>query len=209
MKIKIDENESSRFKKALFGDYSNKIKTFAILSAENPNGIQAPVKVNNENTRKFKILLKEMGLQYIPLIGQFRNKEHSFLVINLSLADAKSISKAFEQLSFFYGINNSNRLKDDRRDTASSIEYWERPNEKSDYEKLETSEKIEDAKDLQDFFSRHGDYKFSIKMDIFEGTDAELENIKEIKNEELLDKSLDDRCTGFHSRELRCKAYKG
>ena len=51
-------NESSgKIKKALFGDYTNKIRTFAILTAENPMGIEITPQENNKLSKEFGEIL--------------------------------------------------------------------------------------------------------------------------------------------------------
>ena len=50
--------EANKTSKALFGDYSNKIKTFGIVSAENPNGKELSSNENARRTNQLKQRLK-------------------------------------------------------------------------------------------------------------------------------------------------------
>ena len=104
MKVKrLNENSNTRLKSALFGDVSGKIKTFAIMTAENPMKIKTNAQKNNEFTKSFKTNLSSHHIQYIPVEGMYDNKEHSFMLMNLRLEDAMMLSTAYLQESFFFG----------------------------------------------------------------------------------------------------------
>lgn len=50
---KMNENRSTRFKSALFGDITGKIRTFAIMTPENPNGETVDAQLNNKLVKGF------------------------------------------------------------------------------------------------------------------------------------------------------------
>ena len=87
MKLYIQENPNSKVKQALFGDTSGKIRTFAVLSAENPMGMKNSASENNKNTTELKQKLKELGIQYVPIEGKYGNIEHSFMLFNNPVID--------------------------------------------------------------------------------------------------------------------------
>lgn len=147
----LDENKSTRLKSALF-NRGGKVKTFAILTAENPMKQLSTAEDNNKNTKKLKEYLRKMGLNYVPVEGRYGNKEHSFLIVNLAYKDAEFLAETFEQESFFFGDENG-------------IHYYQWNG--NGYSLVETSNRIDTVQDADDFFSRHGDFKFSIYMDIF------------------------------------------
>ena len=203
MKLKIEENTSTRVKKSLFGDVTKKIKTFAILTAENPMGKELSAADNNKNIEELKRLLKRMSIQYIPIEGHFgNNKEHSFLLVNLSLNDTKKLANTFKQLSFFYGVTKPVAINGDRH-TASNITYYETNSINDEYEAKDTSEDIVNAKDFKDYYSRYGDFKFAINMDIFN------EDLLEIVDLDKMEKGLNDEYTSFYRSRFRHQAYGG
>lgn len=158
MKLRINENPNSRVKQALFGDNSGKIRTFAVLSAENPMGMKNSATENNKNTAELKSKLKELGIQYVPIEGKYGNIEHSFMLFNIAREDAQYLAEWFEQESFFFGINGS---------PATLIYYETSESDPSKYRKVEESKNITNESDADDFFSRHGDFKFKFDLDYF------------------------------------------
>ena len=188
----LDENKSTRVKSALFGDVTSKIKTFAILTAENPGDKQFSAEENNKRNDRLKRMFKQMGIQYVPFQGMFNRKEHSFIAFNLSLEDAKRLCylednapKEEYQQSFFFG-----RVFED----GSEITYYEM-NDKGDYVPVETSDRVDNAKDFDNFFSRYHDFKFSIYMKIFNESISGLSDIT--------DEAVDDSFTAFHRMKCR------
>lgn len=196
MKV-IKENSSTRLKRSLFGDASKKIKTFGIMTAENPMGKEASAEYNNKAQNILKQLLKQMNIQYIKQIGSFGNKEHSLMLINVSLKDMKYLNDKFKQMSFFHGVVSED---------GSSISYYEKPSEDSDYELIETTDSVVNARDFLDFFSSHGDFKYSIDLDYFK---EELDTIPSIKDEDSMLEALDDNYTMKHRVNRRALAYNG
>jgi len=182
MKV-LKENSSTRLKKALFGDITGKISTFALLTAENPLGKEISAEENNKRTKRLKWYCKKLGIQYVPVEGSFGNIEHSLMLFNLAQKDAEFLAKSFEQLSFFFG-KTSNVIGTDDRNTSSTIAYYATDDGGKTYVLKEKSDRIKDEKDAEDFFSRHGDFKFSINMDIFN------EEFVPMKDERSIDDSL-------------------
>ena len=236
--IKLDEK--NEVKRALFGDYKHKIKTFAILTAENPMGNSLSPQENNKRTEALKNMCEKAGYKYIPIKGFFdvgdtrvsninygdnkyskktnrRRPEHSFLIINLTLSEAKYLAEKFEQLSFFFGENYwgyspNNKVDTDTetqsldRHTSSAISYYERKNENSNYRLIETSKRIDNAKDFDNFFSKYKDFDYSIYLKIF---NEEYENIPDILDYDCLFECLNEDKTGKHRVTRRKFAYNG
>ena len=184
MKLTINENPNARVKQALFGDISGKIRTFAVLSAENPMGMKNSAKEKNNNTKELKAKLKEMGIQYVPIEGKYGNIEHSFMLFNIARDDAQYLAEWFEQESFFYCINTSQ---------ATLIYYETSEDDPSKYRKVEENNKISNESDADDFFSRHGDFKFKFDMDYFK--ESVLRLSESIINEKELELSLQENRT--------------
>ena len=182
MKV-LKENSSTRLKKALFGDITGKISTFALLTAENPLGKEISAEENNKRTKRLKEYCKKLGIQYVPVEGSFGNIEHSLMLFNLAQKDAEFLAKKFGQLSFFFG-KTANVIGTEDRNTSSTIAYYATDDGGKTYVLKEKSDRIKDEKDAEDFFSRHGDFKFSINMDIFN------EEFVPMKDERSIDDSL-------------------
>jgi hypothetical protein len=181
MKLQIYENPNSRVKQALFGDSSGKIRTFAVLSAENPMGMKNSASENNKNTAELKSKLKELGVQYVPIEGKYGNIEHSFMLFNIAREDAQYLAEWFEQESFFFGINGS---------PATLIYYETSESDPSKYRKVEESKNITNESDADDFFSRHGDFKFKFDLDYFKESVKVIAS--KIINEDALEKSIQE-----------------
>ena len=181
MKLQIYENPNSRVKQALFGDSSGKIRTFAVLSAENPMGMKNSATENNKNTAELKSKLKELGVQYVPIEGKYGNIEHSFMLFNIAREDAQYLAEWFEQESFFFGINGS---------PATLIYYETSESDPSKYRKVEESKNITNESDADDFFSRHGDFKFKFDLDYFKESVKVIAS--KIINEDALEKSIQE-----------------
>ena len=184
MKLQIYENPNSRVKQALFGDSSGKIRTFAVLSAENPMGMKNSAAQNNKNTAELKSKLKELGVQYVPIEEKYGNIEHSFMLFNIAREDAQYLAEWFEQESFFFGINGS---------PATLIYYETSESDPSKYRKVEESKNITNESDADDFFSRHGDFKFKFDLDYFKESVKVIAS--KIINEDALEKSIQENRT--------------
>ena len=194
----IEENKSTRIKRALYGDSTGKIRTFAILSAENPNDTQLSSEENNKRTERLKRIFKQMGIQYIPFQGMYNRKEHSFIAINLSLGDAKRLTylspdESIEDMqeSFFFGNVFSDGVE---------IRYYARPKNSTEFELIETSDRVDNAKDFDNFFSQYHDFKFSIWMKVFN------ESWLDIVDDVALDESVSDSITPFGRMVRRRKS---
>lgn len=209
MKFKLSEhdfeesnNRFKRVKNALFGDTSGKIKTFAIISPENPMGMNYSRKENEERLMRFKNDLRFGSYSYTQIKGKYDNVEHSFLVVNIRLQDAKAYASAFRQESFFFGQVTT---------TGSIISYYKTPwNEEKamnkrnlkitmPYNLIETSDKIINAETEDNFYSKFG-VKFKIDMNCF---NEKLDYI----NEKDLAESLSDKYTFLGARSYRIKMH--
>lgn len=192
------ENKATRLKRALYGDATGKIKTFAILTAENPSAKQYSAEENNKRTERLKQLFKQSGIQYISIQGFYGRKEHSFICFNLTLDEAKRLCYLNYdapldewQESFFYGKVNEDGVE---------ISYYHLNNDK--YELVETSDKVDNANDFDNFFSRYHEFKFSIWMKVFN------EDLLPIYNEQDLDRALEEGGNGIDRIYHRKKAYR-
>ena len=193
---KLDENSNRfrRLRRALFGDDTGKIKTFAILSPENPMGIEATSEENTRALNELKKTLRILGLTYTPIRGSYGNKENSFAIFNCSLTDAKKLAGTYKQESFFWGKTSTG--------SNSRIGYYKTENGGATYSLVEVSDVITYEDEATDFFSKFG-IKFRINM-------REIgEEVPEIENQGEFEESLNEKRT-FMSRVLhRRNSYGG
>lgn len=188
-----ESTKSSRVKRALYGDLRGVIRTFGIVSAENPwfnNGEKIKEEdkdnsavTNNKRTERFLWNMKMMGLQYTRITGKYGSVEHSFVIYNPALADMEYLAYKFGQESFFFG-----KQGEDEDGVYSTIGFYKTENG-TQYTLIEESERIDDAGEFDDFFSRVGDFKFSIYMKVFD------EELKEVFNYDLLEDSINSSNT--------------
>ena len=128
--IKTVLNETSLKSKVirLFKDpEKSRIKTFAILTGENPDIKKLSSAENKEQNQKLKDELKKLhpvdktinSIQYpyYKVVGHYgENVEHSFLIFNITFEDARYIAATSHQESFIFGRNNNGEL---------TFEFWQ------------------------------------------------------------------------------------
>ena len=207
--------ESKRFKKltrSLWGDPSGRIKTFAIISPENPKGALGneddpeyvkkfmlwttnPKYYNKLSSDKMskELLAKQvkttgdaaMGyghFTWIPLRGNYGGYENSRMILNLTYSDAETLARSYGQESFFFG----NVFPD-----HSDIAYYLTTNGCKTYRKVDSCSKVSVVSEAENFFSKFG-CKFQIDMPVFS------EEVPEA-NECFMSRTLEER-RGFVSR---------
>ena len=176
MKLRINESGESNAKR-LFNnpDYMQKIKTFAILTAENRDATPVQRKVNKELNRELKKNLSSQGIEkniissrypYYKVKGKYLGTvEHSFIIYNITLDDAKHLSEVCGQQAFIFVLNNNGLLKFQMWANASRSGYsYKMVDEKEEFDICDV-----DAQDNYTQISR--DFKFSIPFTAF-GVDA-------------------------------------
>ena len=152
------------------------IGSFGIVSPENPNSEQCSNKENNEYLKEFKKLLKNGKFTYVPIDGHFGgNKEHSFLIFNISQTELEYLASRFEQTSYIYCFPES--------DKEVTSEYYEKKTNGKNWDATEnpyvfvnSSNIYHDEKNADDNFSIIGNkYKFTIDPEIFNKVSQDLE----------------------------------
>lgn len=192
-KIEENSNRYRRLKRALFGDDTGKIRTFAILTSENPMAEVSTPADNKKALDDLKKTLRILGLTYTPIKGSYITKENSFVIFNCSLSDAKALAGKYKQESFFWGKTNA--------DSNSEIGYYKTKNNGITYPLVEVSDVITYEDDATDFFSKFG-IKFKINMREF-GDD-----VPTVKNQEDFEESLNEKRTPMSRASHRRDAYR-
>ncbi len=185
----LEATESRRFiksQRALFGDPSGRIRTFAIISPDNPVGIfgeeewnkisQAErIAFNRENREELQQKLSKAkaikrdgdkamgygGFDYVKIKGNYGINETSYLIFNLTTEDAIVVARSYGQESFFFGIVSKNPSTE-----PSQIAYYKTTNKCKTYKLIEISNTISDESEAEQFFSKFG-VKFRINLQEF------------------------------------------
>lgn len=165
------------------------------MTLENPLGKELGAEENNKRLEDFKNDLRQRGIQYTKITGSYGNKEHIFMLCNVVYEEAETLARKYQQESFFHGTNS----------IPSEITYYKTADKCRTYHKEETKEEIAALKDADDYFSRHGDFQFTIDMECFESMKAINESII---YEDEIDISLEERRTAF-SRMMHRKIAVG
>ena len=91
-KVNLTENPNTILKSALLGKNPN-VESLTIITAENPFGKKINRRDNATRLKAFKTQLKLGGHPYKNIVGKYGNKEHSFVIFNLSRSAAKNYAK--------------------------------------------------------------------------------------------------------------------
>lgn len=175
-----------KVKDALFGK-NDLIKTWGIITAENPIGLEFPASVNAMRDKTLRNKLAQNNLEYIKVKGQYGNPENSLFIINPALSDLEKIASEFGQESFIFATNNkdgdfnfdagyyemdiSDAYKDKQKEKLDKDPYYSVPRDIK-YKRTITKKNIIDQKDADDFFTSiatHG-RKFKFQIPFFEST---------------------------------------
>jgi len=147
----INESTSSQLKLALAG-YKPTIKTFGIMTPENPMGELISPKENKLLVDEFKEHLSTKRYGYRVIDGHFGGKEHSFFIPNITIKDLTQFSLEYNQESFIYGHIEQKGLP--------IFEYWQKSNT-GNYHK-EFVRKVFVDIDRDEYYSEYKGKKFII-----------------------------------------------
>ena len=142
--VKESIGETTRRQKAQRAVYKgdSNIRTYAIMTAENPMAQEHTPAENKAFNKELIDYLKLANYVYFPIKGSYGNKEHSFIIYNISLKDTIALAKRFNQQSCIWADN----------DTGMK-EFWQQ-NDNGDFEKAVERDHIVDVPDADDFFSQ-------------------------------------------------------
>ena len=217
--VNIVESSSKSKAKRLFSNpsKSKNIRTFAILTANNPNKMTLSREDNHwRNTRlkmelsnnEFSKLEKELTIgahPYYKVKGMYDNVEQSFLIYNLSLEDAKLISRHNEQQSFIYGRNLGDKLV---------FEFWANKSKNGySYYLLDSKDfyyRVDDAENYYTQIAR--DFKINIPFEKFEWATEDMidyvDGGDDEVNNRLIDECLSNEVNGKTKYMNRIQLYR-
>lgn len=213
----LTESKEAKVKKLFTNPSESKIKTFAILTAENPDKQSLSKEdnywrnVNLKNQLSFnelRQLEKELALgahPYYKVKGMFDNVEHSFLIYNISLEDAKKLSSHNEQQSFIYGRNEGGKL---------IFEFWANKSKNGySYQLLDKKDMYLRVDNAENYYTQIArDFKINIPFDKFEWSEEDLEewlSNKACDVDKLINECLSDSINGKTKYMNRVSLYRG
>ena len=208
-----ESNNYRRVQQSLWGDPTGKIRTFAIVSPENPlawknatdeeiiarykKWLDNPKEYNLKSSKELKADLiqksverngdkavRYSGCNFAKIKGKYGSIERSLMIFNVTKEDVETFARSYGQESFFF----ANVYPD-----HAHIAYYETTNVCKTYKLKEVTD-IVTKEDGDDFFSKYG-FKFRINMTIF-GDD-----ITPIQNNGEFEESFNEHST-FMSRAM-------
>ena len=212
------EDETSRRQKAqrALQNRNADIRTMCILTAENPMGNALSPEENKIRRTEMETYLTNAHYAWFRVKGKYGNVEKSHIIYNISLNDALTLGKKYNQESLiFINVNHS--------DSSAIYEYWEKT-ANGDYQKTHERKEyimMDDADDFYTALSRS--FKFQIPFfDGNENADKEISEqiahveekinskyLTEERKEHYLNNLLDDSKTGRCKYESRGNLFGG
>ncbi len=180
--------ETSRRQKAqqaLDGRLKN-VKTFCIMSAENPMGDELPPEDNAKRRSELEIYLSNANYPWFRIKGKYGNEEKSHMIYNITRSDAERLGKMFNQESIIFS----------ELDNDGEIHYlYLEKGKDGDYQETHRRDEYIDMSDADDFFSKIS-RKSKFQIPFFDGSDDEAaemiaEHFKRI-NEKVDSKFIDE-----------------
>lgn len=176
------------FKGDLIG-ISKHIRTFALLTAENPFAQRLSRSVNKERNGELEKSLREMNFVFRKVNGFYGtddgggNKEHSFSVYNISLSAAKHLAAKFNQQSFVFGEVSKKTFGDGYRGNRTTYSFY--AYRQSEYDKAFEWFKMENDGIEDETFKRYPPFKGSdyVKVDEKSRFETDRGDVYSRKNE--------------------------
>lgn len=206
IKEKIEETPRRQKAKRGFWGKQNNIKTFCIISSENPLGRKIDLMENKVLYNNLIELLRNNQYIYFPVKGKYNNIEHLVMVYNISINDSENIGLKYNQESFIYATVLDDNLV--------NFSYYQK-GETGNYAKIEDIQKYVDATD-DDFTAIGRHFKFRIPFKIFEGQCRKINNIIKERCEndiyqrnynKWINESISDEFTPHAQRIRRAKLW--
>ena len=174
------------------------VKTFCIMTAENPMGVDLTPKENAELNNELEYQLNLGNFKWFPIKGLYRSKEHSYIIYNISKKDAEGLGEDFNQESIVFATLDGESV---------FYEYLEREEGKP-YKTVKSEDKFVDATNDKKFWSQISrDFKFRIPF-FDHACNINLKLSKVEDAERLLNESVSDKWTGTHHYKVSYKLWK-
>ncbi len=157
----LDEtSRRQKAEKAIKGTNKN-VKTFAILTPENPMAQSYTPEQNKEARDKFEKRLRIGGFQWFPIKGQYaHNSENSYIIYNIPLDDALWLGNTYHQEAIIYVVP-------DLENREIHAEYWAREEDGKPLKRTYSKDSYIDATNDEDMWSQIS-RKFKFRFPFFE-----------------------------------------
>lgn len=202
-------NVENTFNNGTFG--YNAIKTFGVVSAENPDSQTQSYSANKRGSKTLKDELKSSNYIVLPQKGVWGGvPEWSYFIVNITIETLTYFAGKFQQTSFIFARNENGKV---------ISEYWEKsnPNEpysknKNPYIKKDECDTFVDAKNDDTGYSVIGNtFKYRIPFKIFEETNRKINDNLSLMNEDTNGGTfrIATKGVGMNGYNYRKKLYKG
>lgn len=144
---------------------SSLVRSWGIMTSENPMGKPMKRAVNRELVLQCKRALKQRGLEYIPVKGRYGGDENSLFVLNPLLKDMMELSRKFDQESFIFATC---------ADGDCNMGYYEKGQGDSPYILKHSRNHVVGMDDAEDFFTSvkaRSKRAFKFQIPFFDGQD--------------------------------------
>ncbi len=199
-------SKTSRAKKAIqsIQGKNKRVRTIAIVSAENPMGKPVSPEYNKEAAEKLFHTLVIGYIIYFPTRNSKykKVKENSVFIYNVTLYYAKSLADDFNQESMvFVDITNPDQI---------SYQWWERPAEGKQLRMVDEQHDIVDTTNDSDNYTMIC-RRFKFRIPFFEGYIRTLTALNECSSQSDVDRMLTETTTsgwsGLHQYVTMAKLY--
>jgi hypothetical protein len=190
------------------------VKTFAILTAENPYVKKTSSEENKDANQELKNILKSGNYGYQMVKGHYGNSENSFFIPNISQKYAMELGLKFEQESIVWGTKTRNTQNNE---TYSGMNIQLISTLKSAFGKVEGERKVFiNDNNAKDSYTEVNCRKFTIPFfdDEYEDADWEPNSGLIVKKESISEwfiteinrlskKSMENDGVGFNGYKTR------
>lgn len=184
------------------------VRTFCILTGENPMGIKSSNKLNRNKQNELKDFLKSGHFAWKELRGKYGTTENPKMIFNITIEDAKNISLNLLQESFIFGRKEEGKVY---------FDLYFINKEKNDYDLVETKDYYENV-DGNDYFTIiNNKKKFSIPFEYFNESICYFNNFIEERKQksekyrenfqEHLNRTLNENASGYSRYQHRGFLY--
>lgn len=170
----ISHNKKEQNKTRALNIFSNKednVKTFLIITAENPMGNKSDNRTNRRANNSIVDYLNAGNYAWQPVRGKYNNTENSKIIFNISLDEAINIGLQFNQESFIFGEKN---------DGKTLYHLYVINEDETGYNMVETQDKCEKIIGNNFYTTIDNKNKFNIPFEYF---NESCENFNTIINE--------------------------
>ena len=192
-----DTSRRQKAEQMFKGGNPNGIKTFCIMTAENPMGETLTSQENKELNNRLERILKIGNYKWFPIKGNYKTKENSYIIYNISKRDAEDFGITFNQESIIFATLDGSNVK---------FEYMKKV--RCHYETVKSENTFIDATNDEKFWSQIS-RNFKFRIPFFDhACNINLKLSKVADAERLLEETVNDKWTGKHHYILRYKLWR-